>query len=104
MKMFTDQNFKTDVLESDKLVVVDFWASWCGPCRMLGPIMEELAEDFEGKAIIGKMSTEENPITPQQYGIMSIPCLKFFKNGEEVSELIGVRPKEEITEKISSLL
>jgi thioredoxin 1 len=71
---------------------------------MLGPIVEELADEYEGKAIIGKMSTEENPNTPQEYGIMSIPCLKFFKNGEVVGEMIGVRPKEEINEKIDSLL
>ena len=104
MKTFTDQDFKADVLDSDKLVVVDFWASWCGPCRMLGPIIEELAEDYEGKAVIGKMSTEENPNTPQEYGIMSIPCLKFFKNGEVIDEIVGVKPKEEISEKIDSLL
>ena len=104
MKVFTDQNFEEEVLKSDKLVMVDFWASWCGPCRMLGPIVEELAAENEGKVKIGKLSTEDNPEMPQRYGIMSIPCLKFFKNGEEVGELIGVRPKESIQAKIDELL
>jgi thioredoxin 1 len=104
MITFTDDNFEKEVLGSDKLVVVDFWASWCGPCRMLSPIIEELAEEFEGRAVVGKLSTEDNQIAPQKYGIMSIPCLKFFKNGEEVSELIGLRSKEEIQEKIDNLL
>jgi thioredoxin 1 len=104
MITFTDQNFEEEVLNSDKLVLVDFFASWCGPCKMLSPIIDELAEEYEGKVKIGKLSTEDNIEMPQKYSIMSIPCLKFFKNGEEVGELLGMRPKEVIENKIEELM
>jgi len=104
MLSFTDQNFEEEVLKSDTLVLVDFFASWCGPCKMLTPIIEELAGEYEGKVKIGKLSTEDNEETPQKYGIMSIPCIKFFKNGEEVDELVGMRPKESIQAKIEELI
>jgi len=91
---FTEQNFEQEVLKSDIPVVVDFWAPWCGPCQMMGPIMEELAKEIGDKAKIGKMNVEENKEIASQYGIMSIPAIKIFKNGEVVKEFIGVQNKE----------
>jgi thioredoxin 1 len=91
---FTDQNFEQEVLKCDQAVLVDFWAPWCGPCQMMGPIIEELAKEFEGKAKVGKMNVDENSQTAQKYGIMSIPSLKIFKAGKIVKEFTGVQAKE----------
>lgn len=99
-----DNNFEQVVLKSDKPVVVDFWAEWCGPCRAIGPIIEELSKEYEGKAIIVKMNTDENPITPTNYGIRSIPTLLFFKNGQVVDKLIGAVPKPNIKAKLDALI
>lgn len=106
MKTFTTDNFKEEVLGSDGLVVVDFWAEWCGPCKMLGPIMEEIAEEFkdEDKVSVGKLNVDENGETAQQYQVMSIPAVKFFKNGEVVDQIVGLQPKEAIVEKINKLV
>ena len=79
---FTDENFKNEVLSSDKPVLVDFWAQWCGPCKMLTPIIDELADEFKATAKIGKVNVDENPTVASDYGIRSIPCLLFFKNGQ----------------------
>jgi thioredoxin 1 len=95
---FTDQNFDQDVIKSDKSVLVDFWAPWCGPCQVMGPIIEELAKEIEGKAKIGKMNVDENSETAQKYGIMSIPSLKIFKNGQVVKEFVGVQNKDALKE------
>lgn len=99
-----DSNFQELVLKSDKPVVVDFWAEWCGPCRAIGPIIEELSKEYEGKALIVKLNTDENPITPGNYGIRGIPTLLFFKNGQVVDKLIGAVPKPNIKAKLDALL
>jgi len=92
---FTDDNFENEVEKASGLVVVDFWATWCGPCLMLGPVIEELAEENASKVKIGKLSVEENELTAKKYGVMSIPSVIFFKDGKVIETLIGVRSKNE---------
>lgn len=92
----TDANFQAEVLNSDLPVLVDFWAAWCGPCRMMGPVIDEIAGEYEGKLKVCKMNVDENPNTPTKYGIMSIPTLILFKDGAPVKKLIGFRPKKDI--------
>jgi thioredoxin 1 len=100
----TDQSFQEMVLNSDKPVLVDFWAVWCGPCRTLGPIIEEVANDFEGKAIVGKVDVDNNQQVSEDYGIRNIPTVLIFKNGEVVDKIVGVASKEVISEKLSAHL
>ena len=102
-KEFTDENIK-DVINSGKPVVVDFWAEWCGPCRMIGPILEELATEYDGKVEIGKLNVDDNIDTPNEYGIRNIPTVLFFKNGELVDKQIGAGPKNIFKDKIEALL
>jgi len=100
---FTDANFKTEVLDSDKLSVIDFWAEWCGPCRAIGPVIEELAKEYEGKVKIGKVNVDINPQISMTYGITSIPAILFIKNGEVVDKLVGAQPKGNFVKKIEAL-
>ncbi|HEY8387766.1 MAG TPA: thioredoxin [Parasegetibacter sp.] len=99
---FTDANFQTTVLDSDKLSVVDFWAEWCGPCRAIGPIIEDLSKEYEGKVNVGKVNVDHNPNLSIQYGITSIPAVLFIKGGKVVDKLVGAQPKARFVEKINS--
>jgi thioredoxin 1 len=100
----TDNGFEKDVLKSSKPVLVDFWAPWCGPCRMLGPIVEEIAKEYAGKVVVGKMNTDENPDTASRYNISAIPTMLLFKGGQVVEQMVGVHSKKDIKEKLDALL
>jgi len=99
---FTDANFKVEVLDSDKLSVIDFWAEWCGPCRAIGPVIEELAKEYDGKVKVGKVNVDHNPQISMDYGITSIPAILFVKNGEVVDKLVGAQPKANFVKKIEA--
>ena len=100
----TDANFEELVLKSDKPVVVDFWAEWCGPCRMIGPSIEEMHTEYEGKAVIGKVNVEQNPGVSAQFGVRNIPTILFIKDGEIADKLVGAVPKAQLTEKLDAIL
>lgn len=100
----TDSNFEELVLNSDKPVIVDFWAEWCGPCRMVGPIVEEVGVDYEGKAVVAKVDVDSNPGITAKYGIRNIPTILFFKNGEVADKQVGAVPKSTIVSKLDALL
>ena len=100
----TDASFKKDVLESDRPVLVDLWAPWCGPCRMLGPVVEELAQEYEGKAVVGKLNTDENGETMTAYRVSAIPTLLFFKGGKLVDQVVGVQSKAAIKARLDAML
>ena len=100
----TDENFEEIVLQSDKPVLVDFWAEWCGPCRMISPVVAELSQDYDGRAVITKMDVDNNPGTASKFGIRNIPTILFFKNGEIADKQVGAVPKSILASKIDSLL
>lgn len=100
----TESNFEEKVIKSDVPVVVDLWAEWCGPCKMLTPIMEEMSTEYEGKVLIGKVDVDNNPGIAAKYGVRNIPTVLFFKGGEVVDKQVGAVPKDKLTEKLDSLL
>ena len=100
----TEENFDQIVLKSEKPVLLDFWAEWCGPCRMISPIIDELHQEFEGKAVIGKVNVDEASSISSKYGIRNIPTLLFIKNGEVVDKHVGAASKEDLSEKLSAIL
>jgi thioredoxin 1 len=103
-KEFTDKNFQNEVLSSDKLSVIDFWAEWCGPCRAIGPVIEELSKEYEGKVNIGKVNVDDNPQISMNYGITSIPAILFIRGGQVVDKLVGAQPKGNFVKKIEQHL
>lgn len=101
---FTDANFQSNVLESDKLSLIDFWAEWCGPCRAIGPVVEELSKEYNGKVNVGKVNVDQNPNLSVNYGITSIPAILFIKGGKVVDKQIGAVPKSVLDKKIQAHL
>ena len=101
---FTDNNFEHEVVQSSTPTLVDLWAAWCGPCRMLTPVVEELAGKYQGRVKIGKLNVDDHPAVAAQYRIMNIPTLLLFKAGKEVDRIVGVQPKEELVRRIDKLL
>lgn len=99
---YTDSNFKEKVLDSDKLTMIDFWAEWCGPCRAIGPMVEELSKEYDGKVNVGKVNVDQNPQLSINYGITSIPAILFVKDGKVVDKLVGAQPKSNFVKKIEA--
>jgi thioredoxin 1 len=102
--ILTDANFEEEVLKSELPVLVDFYADWCGPCKLIAPVLDELGKEYAGKLKIGKLNVDENNVTSAKYGVMSIPTLLFVKNGEVQSSLVGFRPKEKLVEEINKII
>lgn len=100
----TDSNFETEVLKSPKVTLIDFWAEWCGPCRAIAPIVEELAREYNGRALIGKVNVDENPEVTVRYGVRNIPTILFIKNGQVVDKQVGAVPKSVLEEKLKAHL
>lgn len=103
-KHLTDGNFETEALQSDVPVLVDFYADWCGPCKMMSPVIDQLAEEYEGKAKICKLNVDENGVTAQKYRVMSIPTILIFKDGEVVDSVVGAVPKQNLEAKLEALI
>jgi thioredoxin 1 len=103
-KNVTDATFEADVLKNEKPVVVDYWAEWCGPCRQVSPVLEEIAAEHADKIEVVKLNVDENPVTSQRYGILNIPTLSVFKNGEVVKEIVGARPKSALLRELADFI
>ena len=101
---FTNENFDTEVMNSEVPVLIDFYADWCGPCKMMGPVVEDLAKEYDGKAKVGKINVDEQPELAQKYGVMSIPYFAFIKNGELVSDEMGAVPKDRLAAKLQEMI
>jgi len=102
VKTFTAANWENDVLKASQVVLVDFWAEWCGPCRMIGPVVEELADEYAGKMVVGKLNVDEQGEVASKYGVMSIPTLLLFKNGEIADKVVGFRSKQDLAKMIDA--
>ena len=101
---FTDSNFSETALGDNNVSVVDFWAEWCGPCRLVGPVIEDLSKDYEGKALVGKVNVDHNPETSMKYGVRSIPTILFIKDGEVVDRHVGTATKATLAQKLDAIL
>ena len=99
---FTEENFESLAVKSDKLVMIDFWAEWCGPCRMVGPLVDELADEYDGKALVGKVNVDLHGGIAAQFGVRNIPTIIFLKNGELVDKVVGAVPKDQLIEKLDA--
>ena len=104
VKEYTNDDFKSEVVESDAPVLVDFWAEWCGPCKVIAPVVEELANDYKGKIKFGKANVDDNNMVASEYGVRSIPTLLIFKNGSVVNQIVGAVPKEKITDILDTVI
>jgi len=102
MEEFTEENFESLAVKSDKLVMIDFWAEWCGPCRMVGPLVDELANEYDGKALVGKVNVDIHGGIAAQFGVRNIPTIIFLKNGELVDKVVGAVPKDQLIEKLDA--
>jgi thioredoxin 1 len=103
-KAVTDETFEVEVLKAEKPVIVDYWAEWCGPCRMVGPVLEEIASEHAEKIDIVKLNVDENPVVTQRYGIMNIPTMSVFKGGEVVKEIVGAKPKSALLRELADFI
>ena len=103
-KVVTDDSFETDVLQNDKPVIVDYWAEWCGPCRMVAPVLEEIAKEYGDKIDVVKLNIDENPAVSQRYGIMAIPTMNVFRGGEVVKQIVGAKPKSALLKELAEFI